>query len=716
MFNGWQDDPVTRQKLVHLINLIDRQDTLYIGFNIGYDLHVLYKIVHELCGEPLDSPNRPAMPFKCKVLDLQSHAMVKSVLAPFAYSRGANRSVALLRRVPKRAQDIVISRVTDELRAVIPKSFELKIGMHEVKGQPDLVTLSWYTKGGLRLKGLMREYGYPTLSLAEVWPLPDKGVEKQWLPYPDPEVHDPISLQCDEVMRNPDSPFWKYAELDILYLKVLYELFGHPEPDHHDECAHAVAYARYYGFDVDQSELYKTRTYYQHKVDEIERSLQGINLRSSTQRLELLRPHFPLIASTRKSLLKILSKEPGVGGKLAQNLLDYGPTRQRLLQCDKIAECRTGKAHPDLRVMGTATYRMAGTGGLNWQGIGAVDYVDPELLESGEYMVGQAEQSLEEGEEIGEARELDAKEAKAKVGIRHCILAESVGDWSSFEVCLASKIYNDPQLIQDLADGIDVHGMATATAHPKALQLGMTYDEVMAAYKAHEPTVTSWRKEMKSIVFGIFYFVSPMKVAQSLGVSVGEAERVLNLFFTRYPAIKRYRMDVEKRFITADTQRWSAGSVKRMAREQTDLLGFTRRWDFEAQVAEILWSLAKSGIRTGIGGRVIRTKEKGPQSYDMAVSSALYGSAIAIQGAVSRQAGNMPVQATGANLTKKLGAVSWQKHRAPWLCIHDELVYAAHPNFSPQVLETQQAFVEECREIVPSLNFASGLCSRWSDK
>jgi len=716
MFKGWQNHGPTREKLVQLINLVDRPDTLYIGYNTPFDLFRLSRIVHELCGEPLDSNHRPAMPFKCRVLDLYQHAMQKSVLAPFAYSRGANRSIALLRRVPRKAQDVVVARVTDELRSLIPRSFELKLGEHDVKGSPDLVTLSWYTRGNISLKGLMREYGYPTMSLDEVWPLPDKGVEKQWLPYPDPEIHDPVEVACDRIMSDLQAPFWKYAKLDILYLKVLYEIFGRPEPDHHDECAHVVAYTRYYGLDVDHKELYKTRTYYQHRVDEIERSLQGINLRSSPQRLDLLRPHFPLIASTRKSVLQMLSKEPGEGGRLAQALLDYGPTRQRLLQCDKVAESRTGKAHPDLRVMGTATYRMAGTGGLNWQGIGAVDYVDPELLEPGEYMVGQAEADLNEGEDIGDARELDKAEARVKVGLRHCILAESVGDWSSFEVCLASRIYNDQQLMDDLAAGIDVHSMAVATAHPKALEQKLSYEHIIEQYRAHDPTITGWRKEMKSIVFGIFYFVSAMKVSQSLGVSQGEAERVLELFFTRYPAIKRYRLDVERRFITADTKRWSAGCIKRMAREQTDLLGFTRRWDFEAQTAEILWALAKSGIRTGIGGRVTRTKEKGPQSYDMAVSSALYGSAIAIQGAVSRQAGNMPVQSTGANLNKRLGAVSWATHRAPWLQIHDELVYPRHPNFSPRILETQQAFVEEYRSLVPSLAFDAHLTSRWSDK
>ena len=65
----------------------------------------------------------------------------------------------------------------------------------------------------------MAEYGLPTLKLSEVWPLPERGVEKAWLPYPDTFIHDPIEIECEKVMADSTSAFWKYSELDIIYLK-----------------------------------------------------------------------------------------------------------------------------------------------------------------------------------------------------------------------------------------------------------------------------------------------------------------------------------------------------------------------------------------------------------------------------------------------------------------------------------------------------------------
>ena len=63
------------------------------GFNVSFDLYHLYRLFHKLSGYEYDSNARPIQPFKCKVLDLQVPAMLYSPLAPFAFNKGANRSV-----------------------------------------------------------------------------------------------------------------------------------------------------------------------------------------------------------------------------------------------------------------------------------------------------------------------------------------------------------------------------------------------------------------------------------------------------------------------------------------------------------------------------------------------------------------------------------------------------------------------------------------------
>ena len=716
---GWEAHEDTRIKLEQLfVQYIDRPDTCFVAFNAAFDLFKLYNLRHRLMGYEYDSPERPVMPFKCKVLDLQVPAMLHSPLAPFAFNRAGGKSVALLRRIPKVAMEQVADRVTSVLKPLLPQSFDLGVGIHKVAKQPELVTLSFNVKGRLSLKGLMAEYGLPTLKLAECWPLPEKGVEKPWLPYPDPLVHDSIEAQCDEVLRGPkNSAFYRYSELDILYLKVLYEKLNRPEPDYNSDCVHNMAYLRYFGFDLDRNALRQAESYYGQRVESIEQTLSGVNLRSSTDRLRFLKPHFPILASTAKVVLKKLAEEETEGGRLCGMMLDYGPSRQRLLQIQKVLECRTGRAHPSLRVMGTSTDRMAGEAGLNWQGIGAADEVfEDELIDT-----RAEDEPMEDDEELAELAQL-GEEKKVKVGLRNALLTPCVGDWASFEVVIAATVYDDAQLQADLRAGIDLHSMTVVTAHPIAIKEGWTYEQVREAYtnEAHPKhhQVSKWRKAMKSIVFGIFYFASAMKVAETLGIPDHEGQAVLDRFYGRYRGIGRYRAEIERRFITADVEGWAKGSVAAMDSEQSALTGFHRRWDFEKSVAIALWELGQcKSIKTGLPGKITRTAAKGPQTIDMAITSACLGSAIAIQAAVSRQAGNMPVQATGSGLTKKLIARIWNRLRVPTLNIHDEAFPPHHPFYNPSsYAAVLDEYVSEAREVVPMVKFDYHPCKVWADK
>ena len=711
LYIGWERDALTRERLNQFFSILDSPNTMLIGFNVGYDCYHLLRILHRMMGYEYNSRERPVMPFKCKVLDLQIPAMLKSPLAPFAFSRGNGRSVALLRRIPVEAQEYVAGLVTSKLKPLLPQSLDLNVSIHKVPKQPKLVTLGFNVKGRVSLKGLMREYGLPTLDLTECWPLPNKEDEKPWLPYPDPKVHDPIEFQCDEVLRGPkDSAFYRYSQLDILYLKVLYEKLGRPEPDYNSSCASAMAYLRYYGFDVDRDALNQAEEHYGGRVEAIEKKISGVNLRSSTERLALLRPHFPFMASTSKKVLTALANDDTEGGRLCRDIVEYGPARQRLLQVQKVKECKTRKAHPDLRVMGTPTNRMAGTGGLNWQGIGAVE----EILE---------EQTDEDISEDGLEEDLveqaaAAEEKKIKIGLRKAILTPCVGDWRNFEIFIAAEVYGDKQLQEDLRNNIDIHSMASVTSNPEVKKLGMSYQEFHQLYKSHDDWATVIRKKMKMVVFGTFYFASAMKIAESLSIPDHEGQEVLDRFYGRYEAIGRYRRDIENRFITADTDRWSRHCIETMQDSVTDLTGFERHWNFEKGVAIALWELGQGkSIRTGLTGSVIRTQAKGPQSYDMAITSACLGSAIAIQAAVSRQAGNMKIQATGSSLTKMLMAEAWDKQRVATLPIHDELVPTHHPYFNyDRYTALLDDYVNRVQSIVPMLKFDYAPTTRWSDK
>lgn len=716
LYRGWEDDPITRDKLEEIWNMLSFTDTTFIGFNISFDMFKLYQVRHAHFGLPQNSVKRLPDPFMCKSLDLQVHAMRNSPLSPFAFRRGS-KSVAVIRRIPVIAKDYVSNLVTEQLKKYIPKQDEFKITVseHTVKDRPHLVSLSFNVSGGLKLKTLMIEYGLSTLKLDEVWPLPPKDIEKPWLPYWDDEVYEPYEEACERVMHDPRSKFWAYAQLDIIFTKILEAKLNFPKPDDKSECCHCVAFTRYWGFEMDKERLALSEKAYTRRLGEIENEIQGTNLRSPKQRLELLKPHFPILANTGKKVLEKLVDIPGVspeGRRLAYAILDYGPANQRLNQVNKVKDCTTNRFHPDLRVMGTATGRMSGASGLNWQGIGQASlwFDDAKWLdtqeESEDTLLNETLNSEEEAAGEGQL-----------IGIRSSLKTPFGGDFASFEVAIAAAVYQCPNLQAALDGGLDLHSDTVYRCHKISRNRGYSYANVRNAYKNGDPEITGWRKAMKAIVFGIFYFMGAQKAADSLGLTLEEAEEVLQLFYDRYPEIQTYRQDVERRFITADTENWTKDSVARMESEVIDLLGWKRSWKFEKDVATTLWELGHGRINCGVTGTVIRTIEKGEQQINQSIRSALLGSAIAIQAAVSRQAGNTPVQASGANLCTELMARLWVEQRIPMLCIHDELIMSAHPNFQVEkVQNTIKVWEAERRPLVPSLKFEYKNLQYWSDK
>lgn len=674
---GWERNPASNHALSALFGHLYSPDTLFIGYNTSFDLFKLYQTAHRKAGLLYASSERPVTPFACRVLDLYVPATQKSPLAPFAYSKGASRSIAAVRKIPRVVADVVGDRVESALRPLIPTVVELKRHEREVPGRRDLVSLAWTTDGRMSLKNLMRTYGLPTMRLDEVWPLPERGSEKLHLPYPT-EVHYALEPACDLILSDRSLPFWAYAELDIHYLRVLEERLGYPAPDHHSTCTHVVAYSRYYGFPLDRDILHRTRSAYARKVEEAKRALAGVDLASPKQRLALLRQTDPLIASSSKKVIQVLADSDRPSAPAARAMIDYGVYSQRLNQVDKVRESLTGRAHPDFRVMGTRTGRMAGTAGLNWQGIPT---------------------------------------AKGGFGIRAAMGTCAGGDFSQFEVCIAAAAFPDEAIQEDIDQGIDQHSMNAVLMSPDVQRLGWDYPEMVRRIGEKDEKAVGIRKRMKAVSFALQYFAAAPKIAESLGVSMSDAEEALSRYYSRYSGFAKYRKRIERETQTADTDHWSRESVSRMAQSVTDLTGYEIRWDFEAQVADALWRLGGSGVRTGREGTIVRVTEKGAQTYDGAVRSALLGGAIAIQSAVSRQRGNARVQATGANLTKMLMAQIWSALRVPCINVHDELQFSPHINYDHERVSSHiNQFISYWKETVKSIRFDFAATSKWSDK
>jgi DNA polymerase-1 len=103
-------------------------------------------------------------------------------------------------------------------------------------------------------------------------------------------------------------------------------------------------------------------------------------------------------------------------------------------------------------------------------------------------------------------------------------------DYSQIELRIMAHLSGDESLLRAFAEDRDVH-QATA-----AEVFGLPLGEVSA----------DQRRSAKAINFGLIYGMSAFGLARQLGIGRGEAQRYVDLYFERYPGVKRY-MDETRR-------------------------------------------------------------------------------------------------------------------------------------------------------------------------
>ena len=102
-------------------------------------------------------------------------------------------------------------------------------------------------------------------------------------------------------------------------------------------------------------------------------------------------------------------------------------------------------------------------------------------------------------------------------------------DYSQIELRIMAHLSGDESLLRAFAEDRDVH-QATA-----AEVFGMPLEAVTA----------DQRRSAKAINFGLIYGMSAFGLARQLGIGRGEAQKYVDLYFERYPGVKRY-MDETK--------------------------------------------------------------------------------------------------------------------------------------------------------------------------
>jgi DNA polymerase-1 len=97
-------------------------------------------------------------------------------------------------------------------------------------------------------------------------------------------------------------------------------------------------------------------------------------------------------------------------------------------------------------------------------------------------------------------------------------------DYSQIELRIMAHLSGDTGLLEAFESGQDIHRATAAEV------FGLKPDKVS----------DERRRSAKAINFGLIYGMSAFGLAKQLGIDRGDAQDYVDLYFTRYPGVKRY--------------------------------------------------------------------------------------------------------------------------------------------------------------------------------
>ena len=104
-------------------------------------------------------------------------------------------------------------------------------------------------------------------------------------------------------------------------------------------------------------------------------------------------------------------------------------------------------------------------------------------------------------------------------------------DYSQIELRIMAHLSGDGGLLEAFARGEDIHRATAAEV------FGIDREEVSA----------SQRRAAKAINFGLIYGMSAFGLARQLGIAQQQAQQHVELYFARYPGVKRYMDEIRQR-------------------------------------------------------------------------------------------------------------------------------------------------------------------------
>ena len=130
--------------------------------------------------------------------------------------------------------------------------------------------------------------------------------------------------------------------------------------------------------------------------------------------------------------------------------------------------------------------------------------------------------------------------SKGELGktIRSCFIPRSKdyvivgGDYSGMELRIIAEFSQDPLWIKTFQEGGDLHSILCCET------FGIELSKVKTPFYAN-PDIT-YRDVQKTIDFGLAYGMSEFKLSSTIQVSVEEAKKIINKFFSKVPKVKQF--------------------------------------------------------------------------------------------------------------------------------------------------------------------------------
>lgn len=222
-------------------------------------------------------------------------------------------------------------------------------------------------------------------------------------------------------------------------------------------------------------------------------------------------------------------------------------------------------------------------------------------------------------------------------------------DYSQIELRIMAHLSADPGLMNAFADEQDVHRATAAEV------FGLSLTDVS----------DDQRRSAKAINFGLMYGMSAFGLAKQLGITRGEAQEYVDLYFDRYPGVKTYMDDI---------------------REKASADGF---------------------VETVYGRRLylpeINARNANRRQY------------------AERTAINAPMQGTAADIIKKamISVQQWLHDEQPGarmiMQVHDELVFEVDENKVDGVRDRVIAIMSDAATLCVPLKVDAGIGKNWDE-